>query len=59
MEFQVGEPSDENREERSRLEAEARQAAIYGEKAFRKAAKVRAKALDAVKDVEALGVKKR
>lgn len=57
MEFQAGEPSDENRTERSRLEAEARQAEVDSEKAFRKAAKARAKAQDAEKTAAELGVK--
>jgi amino acid transporter len=57
MEFQAGEPSDENRSERSRLEAEARQAEVDSEKAYRKAAKARAKAQDAEKTAAELGVK--
>ena len=57
MDFRGGEPSDESRAERLRLEAEARQAEIDSEKAFRKAAKARAKAKDAEKTAAELGVK--
>ena len=55
-EFQAGEPSDENQAERSRLVAEARQAAIEVEKAFRKAAKARAKVQNAEQNAAALGI---
>ena len=56
IEFQAGEPSDENQEERSRIETEARQAEIDTEKAFRRAAKARAKAQDAEQNAAALGI---
>ncbi len=48
--------SEENQKERLRLEAEARQAETEAEKAFRRAAKARAKAQDIEQNAAALGI---
>ena len=56
--FQANGNLDENQTELSRLEAEAQQAVIDAEKAFKKAAKAQAKARNAEQDASALGIPK-
>jgi amino acid transporter len=54
--FQPDGHSDEDQAEQLRLEEETRQAEIEADKAFRKAAKARAKAQDAEQNAAALGI---
>jgi amino acid transporter len=56
VEFQADSSSNKDQKELQRLEAEARQAAIEAQKAFKNAAKARAKAQDAEQNVTALGI---